>query len=63
MTDGTVYDSGVWDLSGSRFEGGGMRYLRFRRFLQEALTDAERVVYEDNFYNLSQKQTPEAVLN
>jgi len=24
---------GIWDLKGDRFEGGGMRYLRFRREL------------------------------
>lgn len=28
--------SGVWDLKGGRYEGGGMRYLRFRRMLEEA---------------------------
>ena len=33
--DGGYSGSGVWDLSGSRFSGGGMRYLLFRRnFIQ-----------------------------
>jgi crossover junction endodeoxyribonuclease RuvC len=27
--------SGVWALKNSRFEGGGMRYLRFRKHLSE----------------------------
>ena len=29
--------AGTWDLSPKRFEGGGMRYLRFRRLLLELL--------------------------
>lgn len=27
--------TGVWDLKPKRFEGGGMRYLRFRKYLDE----------------------------
>lgn len=27
--------SGVWNLKPQRFEGGGMRYLRFRKYLDE----------------------------
>jgi crossover junction endodeoxyribonuclease RuvC len=27
--------SGIWSLKNSRFEGGGMRYLRFRKHLSE----------------------------
>lgn len=30
---GGVMISGVWDLSGSRFEGAGMRFLRLRGYL------------------------------
>jgi Holliday junction resolvasome RuvABC endonuclease subunit len=29
--------SGTWDLSSSRHEGGGMRYVRMRRYLREML--------------------------
>ena len=29
--------SGTWDLKGGRFEGGGMRYLRFRKLLGETI--------------------------
>ena len=34
--DGDMH-SGVWDLSGSRYEGGGMRYVRLHRLLCELL--------------------------
>lgn len=48
--EGSVY-SGVFDLSQRRFEGGGMRYLRFERFLKELFADAdavpEEVVFEE----------------
>ena len=33
--------SGVWDLRARRHEGGGMRYLRVRRYLEELLDHAE----------------------
>lgn len=39
--------SGVWNLRGGRFEGGGMRYLRFRNFLAETLPAVQRVAYEE----------------
>lgn len=39
--------SGVWDLSGRRHEGGGMRYLRLRHFLSEALAGVTSVAYEE----------------
>jgi Holliday junction resolvasome RuvABC endonuclease subunit len=32
LDDGSIF-SGVWDLKPSRFEGGGMRWLRLRGFL------------------------------
>lgn len=48
LTDGHVYDGGVWDLKSNRFEGGGMRYLRFRRQLRAMLKhDVGQVVYEE----------------
>lgn len=31
LDDGGRVASGVWDLSPKRFEGGGMRYIRFER--------------------------------
>lgn len=37
MKGGEVVASGVWNLTTGRFAGGGMRYLRFRRILVEAL--------------------------
>jgi len=39
--------SGVLDLSGSRFEGGGMRYWRFEEWLQSLPCMPDRVVYEE----------------
>ena len=41
--------SGVWNLKGGRFEGGGMRYVRFRRLLEEIMASAEvsQVVFEE----------------
>mgnify|MGYP000517679714 FL=1 len=40
---------GVWDLKGGRYEGGGMRFLRFRRNLDElhAARPIGEVVYEE----------------
>jgi len=43
------YASGVWDLASRRHEGGGMRFLRLRKYLREVL-DSEKpdaVVYEE----------------
>lgn len=31
------YTSGVWELKGGRFEGGGMRFLRLERRLRELI--------------------------
>jgi len=49
-----VSTSGVWNLKGSRYEGGGMRFLRFRNLLDTLNVDGhgklggvERVVYEE----------------
>lgn len=38
---------GVVDLKGGRHEGGGMRYLRFRKWLEEVLEIVDVVVYEE----------------
>lgn len=35
--DGRI-DSGTWNLKGGRFEGGGMRFVRLRRYMQDLLT-------------------------
>lgn len=35
------YDSGTWDLSPKRFEGGGMRFVRLRSSLRELLNLAK----------------------
>lgn len=48
-TSGAIV-SGAIDLTPRRFEGGGMRYLRFRRFLDEMRQNAgpfEQIVYEE----------------
>ncbi len=42
--------SGVWDLSARRHEGGGMRFLRLSRYLDEVFTGPEpidAVAYEE----------------
>jgi crossover junction endodeoxyribonuclease RuvC len=41
--------SGVWDFSNSRFDGGGMRFVRFLKSLNElaAATKPDLVVYEE----------------
>jgi crossover junction endodeoxyribonuclease RuvC len=40
-------ESGVWNLASRRFEGGGMRYLRFRQHLTEALQGVTAVYFEE----------------
>jgi Holliday junction resolvasome RuvABC endonuclease subunit len=48
IIDGKMILSGRWNLKGDRYEGGGMRLVRFRKYLNEVL-DAEKpdlVVYE-----------------
>ena len=44
-----VIDSGVWDLSARRHEGGGMRFLRCRTYLREMLDvdPPDVVIYEE----------------
>jgi len=41
------HESGVWDLSVKRNEGGGMRFIRLRNYLIRAMDGVELVVYED----------------
>lgn len=50
LHDGTkVIHSGVWDLKGNRFEGAGMRWLRFRNCLASIGPGGglARVAYEE----------------
>lgn len=47
VTDGITYHSGVWDFSSNRFEGGGMRFLRFETQLEEVLPLVGHVAYEE----------------
>jgi Holliday junction resolvasome RuvABC endonuclease subunit len=44
-----VFNHGTYEMKQHRFEGGGMRHLRFRRWLTELLHDAqpELVVFEE----------------
>lgn len=42
-SDGLRLASGVWDLRPRRHEGGGMRYLRLRRYLDQVLELAQGV--------------------
>ncbi len=41
------FESGVWDLSVGRHEGGGMRFVKLRNYLVKACEGAELVVYEE----------------
>lgn len=47
--------SGVWDFGNSRFEGGGMRYVKFVKSLNELASTMkiEMVVYEEVRRHLS----------
>ena len=47
--DAGILISGVWNLKGSRFEGGGMRFLRFQGFLAEVHKNRKvtKIVYEE----------------
>lgn len=40
---GNRIGSGVWDLSPQRHEGAGMRYLRLRHYLNDALNSVSRI--------------------
>ncbi len=41
------FESGVWNLSVGRHEGGGMRFVKLRSYLAKACQGAELVVYEE----------------
>jgi len=41
------FESGVWDLSVGRHEGGGMRFIKLRNYLIKACEGVELVVYEE----------------
>lgn len=49
LRQGSSTVSGSWNLKGDRYEGGGMRFLRFRGKLDEVakLTDIRGVFYEE----------------
>jgi crossover junction endodeoxyribonuclease RuvC len=49
IEDGRRLASGTWNLAGKRHEGGGMRYLRFRRSFLELLSsgDIDAIAYEE----------------
>lgn len=49
LKDGKRIASGTWDLSSRRHEGGGMRYLRCRRYFEDLLesTKPDAVAYEE----------------
>lgn len=40
-------ESGVWDLSPRRHEGGGMRFFRLRNYLVKTCENVDLVVYEE----------------
>ncbi len=40
-------ESGTWDLSPKRHEGGGMRFLRLKNYLVDICEGVELVVYEE----------------
>jgi len=49
LKDGKRIASGTWDLSSRRHEGGGMRYLRCRKYFENLLASVEvnAVAYEE----------------
>lgn len=47
LRDGERVASGVWDLKSKRHEGGGMRFLRARTYMSEALQGVDAVAYEE----------------
>ncbi len=44
--NGDVIHAGTWDLSCDRFEGAGMRYLKFEKAFRAALQGVTLVAYE-----------------
>lgn len=55
VTSCGIVTSGTISFKGSRFEGGGMRFLRFRRWLRDMLANEkpEAVYYEEVRRHLS----------
>lgn len=49
LRNGKSLNSGTWDLAPRRYEGAGMRYLRFRKHLNEIadVCTPELVVFEE----------------
>lgn len=48
--DGQIVASGVWNLKGGRFEGGGMRFVHFKNYLNSvcsAYRPFDMVVFEE----------------
>ena len=41
------FESGVWNLSVGRHEGGGMRFVKLRNYLTRACVGIDLVVYEE----------------
>ena len=41
------YESGVWDLSPKRYEGGGMRFFTLRNYLTKHCLNIDLLVYEE----------------
>jgi Holliday junction resolvasome RuvABC endonuclease subunit len=50
IRNGNMYYSGTWDLSTGRFSGGGMRYLRFCKFLDEAKLSTSGQVFDAVYF-------------
>jgi Holliday junction resolvasome RuvABC endonuclease subunit len=46
-------ESGTWDLSVKRNEGGGMRFVRLRNYLNNACENIDLVVFEESVNNMS----------
>lgn len=44
---GTILAAGTWDLGARRHEGGGMRFLRLGRYLDEVFFGVNAVAYEE----------------
>lgn len=44
--NGIQFVSGCWNLAGNRFEGAGMRYIRFLKYLDE-IGQVDLVFYEE----------------
>ena len=45
--EGKICGCGTWDLSVARHEGGGMRFVRLRRYLEQVTSGVSLVAYEE----------------